>query len=74
MIAIRDVLDPRYKVTMLNYFFPLIYGSDSSNELAKVKHMCENLIFECQASDNMVHTSSECSASTLYGPHVEKQD
>ena len=73
-MAIGAVLDPRYKMQLLNYFFPLIYGSDSSKELEKVKKMCEDLIFEYQASDNMVHASSECSASTLDDPSVEKQD
>jgi hypothetical protein len=71
VMAIGAVLDPRYKMQLLNYFFPLIYGSDSSKELQKVKKMCEDLIFEYQASDNMV--SSECSASTLDCPSVEKQ-
>jgi len=72
-MAIGVIFDLRYKITLLNYFF-LIYGSDSFVELEKVKQMDENFIFEYQASDNMVHTSSECSALTLDGPFVKKQD
>jgi len=34
-MVIWHALDPKYKMILLNYFFPLIYGSDSSRELKK---------------------------------------
>jgi hypothetical protein len=65
VMAIGAVLDPRYKMSLLNYFFPRIYGGEASRELEKVKKLFEDLIEEYKTNDNMVHTSGETSASTL---------
>lgn len=52
-------------MSLLNYFFPHIYGSDASKELERVNKLCEDLIDEYKTNDNMVHTSSKISASPL---------
>lgn len=64
VMAIEVVLHPRYKITLLNYFFLLMYGDNASKELEKVKQMCEDLVDEYQPNDDMVPTSSEFSVST----------
>ena len=33
VMAIGVILDPRLKMKLLNYFFPLMYGSESTNQL-----------------------------------------
>ena len=65
VMAIGAVLDPRYKITLLNYFFPLMYGNNAPKELEKVIQMCEDLVEEYQPNNDMVPTSSEVGASTL---------
>ncbi|GAU26439.1 hypothetical protein TSUD_294040 [Trifolium subterraneum] len=64
------VLDPRYKMSLLNYFFPRIHGREASQELEKVKKLFEDLIEEYKTNDNVVHASSETSASTLTMTYV----
>lgn len=49
VMAIGAVLDPRYKMTLLNYFFPLMYGDDFPKELERVKKLCEDLVDGYQA-------------------------
>ena len=66
MMAIGAVLDPRFKMTLLNYFFPLIYGDDAPKELERVKKICQDLVDEYQARDmSILPASSDSSASTL---------
>ncbi|KAJ1418584.1 hAT-like transposase, RNase-H fold [Sesbania bispinosa] len=36
VMAIGTVLDPRYKIHLLDYFFPLIYGEQSDHEIERV--------------------------------------
>lgn len=66
VMAIGAVLDPRFKMTLLNYFFPLMYGDDAPKELERVKKICQDLVDEYQARDRSVlPASSDSSASTL---------
>lgn len=46
VMAIGIVLDPRYKVDLLDFFFPLIYGEKSDAEIEKVKSICQDLVAE----------------------------
>ena len=67
-MAIGAVLDPRYKMKLLDYFFPLMYGSESHNELHRVKNLCEDLLCEYQAKERSrrsVLTSSDSTSSSL---------
>ena len=46
VMAIGIVLDPRYKVDLLDYFFPLIYGVEAENEIEKIKSFLQNMVIE----------------------------
>jgi hypothetical protein len=46
VMAIGIVLDPRYKVALLDYFFPLIYGDGADDEIEKVKSFFQNMVIE----------------------------
>ncbi|XP_027368336.1 zinc finger BED domain-containing protein RICESLEEPER 2-like [Abrus precatorius] len=69
VIAIRAVLNPRFKIKLLNYFFPLMYGSESTKELEKVRTLLEDLVSEYQNKERRLnHAVSDIvctSASTL---------
>ena len=43
VMTVATVLDPRYKFKLIDYYFPLIYGSDSFNEIQKVRKICSDL-------------------------------
>ena len=60
IMGIAIVLDPRYKMKLLEYFYPLLYGSASSNEISSIKQLCFSLFEEYQAKINeMVEGSTE---------------
>lgn len=60
IMGIAIVLDPRYKMKLLEYFYPLLYGSASLNEISSIKQLCFSLFEECQAKINeMVEGSTE---------------
>lgn len=60
IMGIAVVLDPRYKMKLLEYFFPLLYGSTSSTEINNIKQLYFSLFEEYQVKINMmVETSTE---------------
>nr|KYP43119.1 Putative AC transposase [Cajanus cajan] len=42
VMVVGTLLDPRYKIDLLDYFFPQIYGHDSDVEIEKVKTIFQN--------------------------------
>lgn len=68
LMGVATVLDPRYKMQLLEYYFPLLYGSEASKELEMVKQICYDLLSEYQtktseqeAGSNMGTTMSSFS-------------
>lgn len=61
-MGIVIVLDPRprYKLKLLEYFFPKLLGSSSSNEINSIKNFSYSLFENYQAKTNgMVGNSAE---------------
>nr|XP_028957589.1 zinc finger BED domain-containing protein RICESLEEPER 2-like [Malus domestica] len=60
IMAVATVLDPRFKMRLIEYFFPLMYGQYASNEIDKIRKYCYDLIKECGSnhSSNMGHQPS----------------
>jgi len=62
MMAIGIVLDPRYKVDLLDYFFPLIYRVEADNEIEKVKYFFQSMLiendFKIKEKENVSSSSS----------------
>lgn len=54
VMAIRDVLDPRHKMALLNYFFPLMYEEDAPKELEKVTKLCQSLVNEIKQGIKLI--------------------
>ena len=40
VMVVATILDPRYKIELLEYYFPLIYGDEVKNEIQKVRDTC----------------------------------
>ena len=36
VMTVATILDPRYKIELLEYYFPLIYGDEAENEIQRV--------------------------------------
>lgn len=48
IMGVAAVLDPRYKMALLEYYFPQLYGNDSLNEVDKIRQLCYDLVSEYQ--------------------------
>ncbi|KAH1204005.1 Zinc finger BED domain-containing protein RICESLEEPER 2 [Glycine max] len=66
VMAIGVILDPRLKMKLLNYFFPLMYGSENANQLNKVTTLLEDLISKYQSREKRT-TSISTSSSIMPG-------
>ncbi|KAL6330000.1 hypothetical protein AAG906_039915 [Vitis piasezkii] len=44
VMAIAAIFDPRYKIKILEFYFPLMYGSEASNEIEKIHEICSTLL------------------------------
>ena len=45
-MAIAAILDPRYKMKLLEFYYPNIYGDNSDLEIEKIKNLCYDLLDE----------------------------
>ena len=46
VMVVAVVLDPRYKMVLVDYFFPHIYGSDASTHIDRIHTLCSDLYLE----------------------------
>ena len=46
VMAIAAILDPRYKMKLLEFYYPNIYGDNSDLEIEKIKNLCYDLLDE----------------------------
>ncbi|RVW91526.1 putative AC transposase [Vitis vinifera] len=77
VMAIAAIFDPRYKIKILEFYFPLMYGSEASNEVEKIRGMCYELLSEYQAKSNLGQKTSSygtSSGSTLLELNYDEQD
>ncbi|KAI9194274.1 hypothetical protein LWI28_004659 [Acer negundo] len=50
VLAMASLLDPRFKLKLPQYFFPLIYGEDrAEDEVKHVRKLCEDIFIEYQS-------------------------
>ena len=68
-MAIASVLDPRYKMDMLEYYFYKLYGNDFDLKLSRIRQMCYDLVLEYQSKKN--ETSSYRATSLELGKDVD---
>ena len=46
LMGVVAVLDPRYKMTLLHFYFPLFYPNDFSEQISNIKRLCYELVEE----------------------------
>ena len=46
LMGVAAVLDPRYKMTLLHFYFPLVYPNDLSEQISNIKQLCYELVEE----------------------------
>ncbi|KAK3221649.1 hypothetical protein Dsin_008674 [Dipteronia sinensis] len=51
VIAVAVVLDPRYKMDLIDYFFPRMYGIDYELKTQRIFELCNDLVSEYQAKE-----------------------
>ena len=68
IMAIATVLDPRFKMKLLEFYFPKMYQNDSSYEIDKIRMICYELVTKYQLKNNTreeVYQSTIASSSQL---------
>ena len=81
-MAIASLLDPRFKLKLLEYFFPLIYGEDgedrASDKVANVCKLCEDKFKDYQSrvvlQISHVDTSGISNSNVNFGGETESLD
>ncbi|KAF1877738.1 hypothetical protein Lal_00038047 [Lupinus albus] len=63
VMAICTILDPRYKMALLTFYFPKFYGSESYYQMENVKSIFQDLVIEYGRNlrDNEINSSSSSS-------------
>ena len=46
VMAVNAILDPRYKMKLLEFYYSNIYGNNSDLEIEKIKNLCYELLDE----------------------------
>ena len=64
ILDLATILDPRFKMKLIEYYFPKLYGDESPNEIERVRNLCFDLVKEYKPNDgNETHFDSSLSAS-----------
>nr|KYP41519.1 Putative AC transposase [Cajanus cajan] len=50
--GVASVLDPRYKMDLLEYYFDKLYDIDCDLEISRIRQLCYDLVSEYQAKKN----------------------
>ena len=64
-MGVGIVLDPRYKIDQLDYFFPQIYGENFHYEIERVKSICQDLVKEYVIKVNGKELAASSQSSNL---------
>ena len=65
VMTIVVVLDLRYKMKILEFYFPIMYGSKASSEIGKNFQLCYDLLSEYQSKSKMGQQTSSHGASSV---------
>ncbi|KAJ4702657.1 Zinc finger BED domain-containing protein [Melia azedarach] len=64
ILALATILDPRYKMKLIEYYFPMIYGDDSLFQIERVHNFCGDLIKDYESKLKLREGSYSSSASS----------
>ena len=66
LLAIATVLDPRFKMKLVEFYFPKIFGNeDSMYEIGKVRQICDELVDEYKKKYHSSGNISQSSTSSF---------
>ncbi|KAF2306070.1 hypothetical protein GH714_010947 [Hevea brasiliensis] len=71
VLVVAMILDPRYKMKVVEYYFPIIYCENAWSEIEQVKITCYNLLTDCQSK---VKPESHGVSSILPAQVTESED
>ncbi|KAL8497790.1 hypothetical protein ACS0TY_021212 [Phlomoides rotata] len=78
IMGVATILDPRYKLRLLHFYFPLIYpnGEDAKREIERIQGICYNLLneYSLKSKASEVGASYQSSASSLMSPDESETD
>lgn len=62
LMGVAAVLDPRYKMTFLDFYSPKVYPYDYDEQISSIKHLCYDLMEEYHIKKNNVNdlNKQEC--------------
>ncbi|XP_022891877.1 zinc finger BED domain-containing protein RICESLEEPER 2-like [Olea europaea var. sylvestris] len=75
ILAVATILDPRYKMKLVEYYFPLIFGDEAQEEGEKVRAFGHKLLKEYKRphrsteNTSLFPSSSQSESSTTSGKH-----
>ena len=63
------ILDPRYKIELLEYYFPIFYGDEANNKIQRVRDICYEMI--CDYSLGRMGKEDTCGPCLGEDPRVD---
>ena len=63
-MAITSIFDLRYKMKILEFYFPIMYGSEALNEIEKVYGMRYELLSKYQSKSKLGQKTSSYGTSS----------
>nr|KAJ0185290.1 hypothetical protein LSAT_V11C900464230 [Lactuca sativa] len=70
VMSVAIVLDPRYKLKLINYFFPKLYGNEARSEIMQVRNIITELFEEYKKKHNAKQGASwkrQCETNVFEG-------
>ncbi|KAG8375236.1 hypothetical protein BUALT_Bualt10G0079300 [Buddleja alternifolia] len=60
LMGVAAVLDPRYKMKLVEFYFPLIYPKSAQSKIAEIRQSCYDLLvdYQTRVATNLKDTSS----------------
>ena len=72
-MAVVAVLDLRYKIKILQFYFSIMYGSKALSEIGKIHQICYDFLSEYQLNSKICEQTME-SSSSLFNTNYNEQD
>ena len=73
VMVVATVLDPRYKINILEFYFPIMYGSKALSEIGKIRQICYDFLSEYQSNSKIGEKTLE-SSSSIFDTDYDEQD
>ncbi|KAL4353891.1 hypothetical protein GQ457_06G009720 [Hibiscus cannabinus] len=64
IMGVGTLLDPRYKTTLLEYYFENIYGIGAESEVERIVQLCQDLVTEYEEKMMSSNNEPQCFTST----------